>query len=246
MIFRSTVGIVLARTDYSHTSNIVTFYTRHHGKIRAVAKGARRKKSEFLGILEPLSLLEIVYIEGRSGLHILKEAYLIDSNIALRAQLSRLVHGLYFLSLVDRSQPEGDADPAIFELLSSSLSTLKRFRSPENVPAIFQLRLLDRFGRLPSLTKCGQCASPLTGTAYYDNWSAGLFCATCGKGGNWALPQGTVQALKRLAHTSLERSGRIRLSKKQRFELSRLLRAMLRSAIEEELPAQAVVDSLLS
>ena len=81
MIFRRTAAVVLRPRDYSETSKIVTFYTRDHGKVRAIAKGAKRKKSDFLGILDPLSLLEIVYIQGKGGLHILTEAHLIDANL---------------------------------------------------------------------------------------------------------------------------------------------------------------------
>jgi len=245
LIFRRTVGIVLRCTDYSETSKIVTFYTRDHGKVRTLAKGAKRKKSEFLGILEPLSLLEIVYIQSRKALHILKEAYLIDANLALRERLSRLARALFFLSLIERTQPDEDPDPAVFELLSASLSALRRISLPENVPILFQLRLLDHFGRLPSLTTCSRCTSPLKGSATYDPRSAYFLCGSCAKDDTWSLSRGTFQALRRLAESSFERCGRIRLMKKQSAEIAPVIGAMLRSAVEADLPAEGVVNSLL-
>lgn len=245
MIFRRTVGIVLRCTDYSETSKIVTIYTRDHGKVRALAKGAKRKKSDFLRILEPLSFLEIVYIQRKSGLHILKEACLIDSNLGLRQQLSKVARGLYFLSLVERTQPDEDPDRAVFELLSSSLSALRRLSFAENVPIVFQLRLLKHFGRLPSLTACGSCGSPWKGSATYDPQSGSFLCRACRKDGKRRLSRGTLQALRRLAEISLERCGRMRLSKEQRSQIAPVISAMLRTAVEADLPAESVVNSLL-
>lgn len=246
MLFRRTVGIVLKSTPYSETSKIVTIYTRDNGKVRALAKGAKRKKSEFLGILEPFSFLEIVYIESRKGLHILKEACLIDPNFGLRQQLSRIARGLFFLALVDRTQADEDPDPHVFDLLLSSLSALQRVPSPENVSIVFQLQLLRHFGRLPSLTTCGRCGSALDRTASFSPRSGDFLCRACGNNGKGSVSQGTLQALRRLAETPPQRCGRIRLLKKQHLEIAPVLGAMLRAAVEIELPAGEVADSLLT
>ena len=245
MIFRRTEGVVVRRTDYSETSKIATFYTRDHGKIRAIAKGARRKKSEFLGLLEPLSLLEIVFIERRSGLHILKEAHLLDSKLELRQELSRIAHALNLLSLIDQTQPDEDADPDVFELLVSGLSALSHISNAENVTFAFQVHLLRHFGKLPRLDTCAHCGAPLGSAARFRARSAVLLCHSCGKDSDRPLPPGTLGALRRLAEIPLPRCGRIRLSSEQQAEISSLLAAMLRTAIEGDLPAQAVAHALL-
>ncbi|GAJ11315.1 unnamed protein product, partial [marine sediment metagenome] len=59
---QKTQGIVLGSIDWHETSKIVTFYTKDFGKIRGVAKGARRKKSKF-SPLEILSRHTIVFYE---------------------------------------------------------------------------------------------------------------------------------------------------------------------------------------
>lgn len=245
MIFRTTTGFVLTCSDFSETSKIVTIYTRDFGKVRAIAKGARRKKSEFLGILNPLSLLEVVYIEKKGGLHILKEAFVLDSGLTLRDRLSKIARGLHFLSLVERTQADEDADRAVFDLLKSSLSALHS-ASPENASMVFQLRLLEKLGRLPSLAACGRCASPLKGGVFFDSRWGYLLCNPCGKNLKRSLSAGTLQVLRRLAESSFERCGRVKLSKEQSAEIVPVIRAMLRMAMEAELPAEKVVDSLLT
>jgi len=245
LIFRRTEGIVLRATDYSNTSRIATVYTRDYGKVRLLAKGARRKKSDFLRILEPFSLLEIVYIESRRSLHTFKEAHLIDSFLGLRDRLGEIARALFFLSMIDRTQPDEDPDPAVFELLSDSLFALERVPHPENVAIVFQLHLLQRFGRLPSLATCGRCASPLRANTSYDPASGYLLCGSCARGKKPSLSGGTLEALRRLADTPPNRSGRIRLSKGQHAEIAPILGAMFRASVETEFPAVEVVNALL-
>lgn len=245
MIFHRTIGYVLRRRDYSETSTIATFYTRDYGKVRVLAKGARRKKSEFLGLLEPLSLLEIVFIERRSGLHILKEAHLLDSNLELRQELSKIVHALNLLSLVDQTQPDEDADPDVFELLVSGVSALSHVSNPQNVAFAFQIQLLRHFGKFPCLDTCARCGSSLGIAALFRASSGVLLCRSCGNHRDLPLLPGTLGALRRLAEMPLSRCGRIRLSNEQDAEISRVLSTMLRTAIEADLPSQSVTHSLL-
>lgn len=245
LIFHRTIGFVLKRRDYSETSNIVTLYTRDCGKIRALAKGARRKKSEFLGLLEPLSLLEIVFIERRSGLHILKEAHLLVSNLELRQELSKIAHAMNLLSLVDQTQPDEDACPDVFELLVSGLAALSHVSNSQNVAFAFQAHLLRHCGQLPRLDICARCGSSLEPAALFRASSGALLCRSCGNHRDLPFPPGTLGALRRLAEMPLSRCGRIRLSNEQQAEISRVLSAMVRTAIEADLPSQSVTLSLL-
>ena len=245
MIFHRTIGCVLRRRDYSETSSIAAVYTRDHGKIRVLAKGARRKKSDFLGLLEPLSLLEIVFIERRSGLHILKEASLLVPNLGLRQNLSKIAHGLNLLSLIDQTQPDEDADPDVFDLLVSGLSALADVSVPQNVGFAFQAHLLHFFGKLPRLNACARCGRPFGSAALLRVQSGAPLCRSCGNPGDYPLLPGTLGALRRLAEIPLSRCGRIRLSNEQRAEISHILSAMLRTAIEADIPSQSVIHSLL-
>ena len=48
-------AICLRAVNYSETSQVVTLFTRDHGKIAAMAKGSRRAKSSFDGAIEVFS-----------------------------------------------------------------------------------------------------------------------------------------------------------------------------------------------
>ena len=61
------IAICLRKTDFSETSQVVTFFTRDAGKLGAMAKGARRKKSSFDGAIELFTYGEIVYSQKESA-----------------------------------------------------------------------------------------------------------------------------------------------------------------------------------
>jgi DNA repair protein RecO (recombination protein O) len=52
---------VLHRYDWSESSLILETFTRHHGRIALVAKGAKRPSSNFRPILLPLQPLQVSY-----------------------------------------------------------------------------------------------------------------------------------------------------------------------------------------
>ena len=59
------IGICVGRQEYSETSQIVTIFTRGQGKIRGIAKGARRAKGKFGGGIELLSRGQVGFNPGR-------------------------------------------------------------------------------------------------------------------------------------------------------------------------------------
>src|SRR5260221_12500901 len=73
----TTPAILLRKTKLTDTSLIVTWFTAAHGKIKTVAKGARRPKSRFAGLLDLFYDCEIQFARSRrSELHQLCEVTL--------------------------------------------------------------------------------------------------------------------------------------------------------------------------
>ena len=63
-------AICLRAVNYSETSQVVTLFTRDHGKIAAMAKGSRRAKSSFDGAIEVFSFGETMFIIKDSGVQL--------------------------------------------------------------------------------------------------------------------------------------------------------------------------------
>src|SRR5690606_40070296 len=55
-------AVCIRRWDFSETSQTVSLFTREHGILRGIAKGAKREKGNFSGGLDILTRGEVVAI----------------------------------------------------------------------------------------------------------------------------------------------------------------------------------------
>src|SRR3954453_13705228 len=89
-------GLVIRGSDFSETSRVVTLWTRELGKVRALAKGARRLKSSFENALALPPGCSIGLIRKSSGsLDLLTEAQVRERFSPLRHDLQAL-YGAYY------------------------------------------------------------------------------------------------------------------------------------------------------
>ena len=69
MALYKTRGVVIGRRAFGESDRLVDFYTRDHGKVRGIARSARRPRSRFGSALELFTLGEMVFFDtGRSEL----------------------------------------------------------------------------------------------------------------------------------------------------------------------------------
>ena len=132
------VAVLLRRFDYSETSLVTTWFTEHYGKIRLIAKGARRRNSAFLGQIDPFQTCEIRWVPSRnSELHTLTESSAIRTFQPLRADYDRLLAGTYCAELIELSCALEDPSSVAFHLLLQAWEYLETHQAT--------LRLLQRF-----------------------------------------------------------------------------------------------------
>lgn len=56
-----TEGIVIRTVDYGETNKIITLYTRTHGKVSLMARGAKKTKSRFSSMSQVFSYGEYIF-----------------------------------------------------------------------------------------------------------------------------------------------------------------------------------------
>ncbi|MFI5266557.1 MAG: DNA repair protein RecO, partial [Chloroflexota bacterium] len=91
-----TEAIVLDRKDFGEADRLLTLYTPGMGKVRAIAKGARRTTSRLSGHLELFTHTSLVLVAGRN-LDIVTQSQLIHSHERLREDLWRAALGFHIL-----------------------------------------------------------------------------------------------------------------------------------------------------
>ena len=64
MPLHKTRAVVIGRRAFGESDRLVDFYTREHGKVRGIARAARRPGSRFGSALELFTLGEMVFFDG--------------------------------------------------------------------------------------------------------------------------------------------------------------------------------------
>src|SRR5712691_5024457 len=109
-------GIVLRTTDWSETSRIATLWTREFGRVRVLAKGGRRLKSNFESALDLLTVCSIVLLRKSSGsLDLLTEAQVVQRFPRLRTDLAALYAAYYIAELLADWTEDYDPHPTLFD-----------------------------------------------------------------------------------------------------------------------------------
>lgn len=143
-------GIVLRRQTVTESSLVVTWYTREFGKLKTLAKGARRAKGPFQGKIDLFYRDEIVFLRSqRSDLHLLHDCFLEEAHARLRNSVESLTAASYVCELVDLATEREDPNVGIYELLATVLEALGA-RQSSVLLIWFELRLLAAAGWKPS------------------------------------------------------------------------------------------------
>lgn len=180
---RESEAIVLRTYPLQEADLIVSFLTRDRGKLRGVAKRARRPKSKFGSGLERLSLVRMFYLEKENReLADLDSCDLIRSQFGLITDYTVSVALDYMAEIADQMLPPHEPNERFFRLLTS---VLDHFATPAPGAiwrgiAYFTFWTVRLSGYLPSLDACSHCGVVLDGErAYYTRFDSGLYCADC-------------------------------------------------------------------
>src|SRR5512141_1003694 len=173
-------AVGLRHSDWGEADRLLVLYTREQGKVRAIAKGARKLTSRKAGHLEPFTHVKLQLAKGRDLL-IVTQAETIDAFSALREDLTRTGYASYVIELLDRFTPEGEAGvPSLFRLLTETLSRLASEADPWLAVRYYEMRLLDFLGFRPQLVQCANCGREILPEDQFFSFGAGgAICPRC-------------------------------------------------------------------
>jgi DNA repair protein RecO (recombination protein O) len=194
-------AIVLQAFSYSETSKIARLLTASHGVQSVIAKGARRPRSRFGGILEPFTDgTATFYLRENRDLHNLSEFELVRPRQRLGRDLIRFGAASLLAELVLRTGSEAAA-PEVFAHLRRALDELESapVQRVEAVALAECWALVTALGFGPALDACVACGNelPADQSLFMDYAAGGIHCPLCqgGGGAGRALP---VQAREHL------------------------------------------------
>lgn len=177
MPLKQSEAIVLRTYPLHESDLLVTLFTRAEGKVKGVARAAKKSKRRFGGALEPLTLVR-AYYDDREGKELarLDSCDILDSPLSHALDYPRVVALEHIAETLDELLPEREANDDIFRLTYSVLRSLES--GPIWIPlTYFQLWLVRLVGFLPELDACVVCGESLAGSrAFYHALADGLMC----------------------------------------------------------------------
>jgi DNA repair protein RecO (recombination protein O) len=178
MALKESEAIVLRTYPLREADLLVTLLTRAEGKVRGVARSAKKSKRRFGGALEPLTYVRAFY-DVREGQELarLDSCEVLESPLASEVSYARAVALGHIAELLDELLPDRESNDAIFRL---ALSVLHVLTGPEVWMPVtyFELWMTRLAGFLPELTECILCGRSLNGSrAWFHALADGLMCA---------------------------------------------------------------------
>lgn len=231
MPLRRSQAVVIGRMALGESDRLVTFYAREFGKVRGVAKAARRPRSRFGSGLELFTQGELLFFETeRSDLARVDAFDIVHPFEAVREDIERLTYGSWVVECLGRLSADRDPNPALFGLLLRALRALEGRQRPARVALGFGTRAIDLLGHRLRLDRCLGCGRSLPfpgGAAHLDFTAGGLVCERCrvaGRGGV-GLSEAAAVTLRRLRTLAWEEGLRASLPARVEAELAAALEA---------------------
>ena len=247
MALRESEAIVLRSYPLREADLLVTFFTRVEGKVRGVARSAKKSKRRFGGALEPLTYVRAFYdVRERQELARLDSCEVLESPMASEVTYARAVALGHIAELLDELLPDHEANDAIFRL---TLSVLHVLTGPDVWMPItyFELWLTRLVGFLPELTECTVCGRSLNGSrAYFHALADGLMCPDDKRLASSEISSESRALAAQMFRSPVESFAGMPWPKAQAADLRKFLIQILQRQLEKKLVTAGMLDRIAS
>lgn len=179
MIGESCKAIVVRMTPLRESDLVVVLYTDEHGRVSAIARGARRSQRRFAGALQLLVLARVQLTRGRGELWSLESAEIEQEWTRLASDPVAVAHASYVVELVGALLPPEVPDAHAIEIVIAAWESLATGGPSAAVLRAVELALLDLAGHRPALERCAACGGELGSGAVWDPTRGGAMCRSC-------------------------------------------------------------------
>ncbi len=240
-------SLVISSASTGESDLLVTLLSRNNGKIKCIAKGAKRSTKRFMNALEPFTHIDaVVRSSSGSGLSLLENATVREGYEVIRSDYKKFILASLCLELVDLWCREDQEEQGIYLLLLWYLSSLCGDRDGLLSTLIFKTRLLDACGYLPRIDTCSICNGPVQGRwIFYDPATGQPCCQSCQNGQNgYKISMATGMSVHFWQSQPLEKIFRLKISSLVAEEAWSYLKNLHSNVLERQPRAYKLVDRL--
>jgi len=177
MGYVKTKGIVIKEVNLGEADKIITIFSRHSGKISALAKGARRPKSKNVAGTQLLCYSDFVLYKGKQ-MYIVNSSEVLEPFYELRNNLVNLTYSAHIVDIIFDVIQENQPATKVLQLFLNTLYMLaKTDKSPELVTRIFEIRVLSILGYAPFVNGCMICGEGDLNKVAFSFKNCGFICS---------------------------------------------------------------------
>jgi DNA repair protein RecO (recombination protein O) len=235
-LFR-TDGLILHHADFGEADRLLTVFAPRLGRLRVLAKGARKPTSRKAGHVEPFTYVHLLVARGRD-LDIVSQVETLESFRSLREDLERTSQAYYLVELINRFIEEGDENPPLFDLALATLARLCETRDRMLALRFFELRCLGLVGYEPQLHFCVECQTQLGPvTNFFYPPAGGVLCPRHGEALKGAEPLAipTFKVLRYIQTRSWDDVAALHLKSETHLDIEAVLQRYIVYLLERRL-----------
>lgn len=236
-------ALVLRHSDWGEADRLLTIFTREAGKLRIIAKGARKIKSRKAGHLEPFTRVTLMLAHGHD-LWIVTQAETIDAYQKLREDLEKTGYAAYVVELLDRFTYEEGENRSLFQLIIETLERIANSDQAFLAVRYYEMRLLDLLGYRPELIHCVKCKEVIVAEdQFFSALLGGVVCPGCGSAmeGVWHISMTTLKYLRHFQRSSYADALKATLTSGIQHELEWIIQNYLTYHLERKINSTSFI-----
>jgi len=245
MPLKQSEAIVLRTYPMHEADLLVTFFTRAEGKVKGVAKSAKRSKKRFGGALEPLTQVRVYYDDReKRELARIDSCDVLQSPLATAIDYPRAAALGHVAEVIDELLPDREVNDAVYRLTSSVLSNL-RAGAIWGPLTYFDLWMSRLAGFLPELHVCMNCGSALDGElAWFHVLVDGLMCQDDKRLASSELTQESRDLAKQLFRAPVDAIAECEWPKKRAADLRKFAIQIMERHLDKKLVTAAMLEKI--
>ncbi len=230
MINETINGIIISRKNIGEADRLLTIFSKERGKIKVIARGARKIKSKMAAHVEPFTVGRFQIVSGKS-FYVLTGAER-DSLLSFEYKdINNYKSAAYLCEILDLTTQEESGAEKIYNLLIRILRILPTTDKEkiETLVYYFEFSLLSYLGYQANYKKCIRCGQDLSENQSFKGGFEGVNCVNCSDKCNdhKSVSKNTLKILDIFKNTNLEKILKISGIEKYNGELCYLIRPYL-------------------
>lgn len=227
-------GVVIRKHNFSEADKILTIYTRDHGRVTAIVKGARKITSRKVSTSE-LFIHAIYQLAKGKNMDIVVESQTLNAFTPLREDLHKAALAFYVTELLGAFSQGEQTNYPLYRLFLETMSLLSRAKKKHNLwIRAFEAKALSHLGFGPELYQCSCCCSPLSAEKYFEVGHGGTVCRDCFADGS-LLRESLLIFLRNLQRRNWGELSRLRFYERDLVDSEGVLSHYLKHVLESDL-----------